>query len=224
MTENGRPGGLADEPTWESARTTVPERPAIESNLPEEQRIPRPRAVPIALGLVIVGMLCLAAMIVLSVLGFDGIRDAVVDALPEDIADDYDGSDIERAANIMLIVLYAAGAVLACGQLLSVRTVLVRRSVIARTVFVIFTVLAIPVALLILIVGSGGPYDAPLIGGFLAASLVAAVLLCMPRVTRWSRQTEERRKIPLVRQAPDSTDASAPGSSSRSSARRSRTP
>ncbi len=224
MTEIGRSDSLSDEPTWESARATVPERPTIESNLPEEQRIPRPRVVLIALGLVIVGTLCLAAMIVLSVLGFDGIRDAVIDALPEDIADDYDGSDIERAANIMLIVLYSAGAVLACGQLLSVRTVLVRRSVIARTVFVIFTVLAIPVALLMLIVGSGGPYDAPLIGGFLAASLVAAVLLCLPRVTRWSRQTEERRKIPLVQQAPDSTDASAPGSSSRSSARRSRTP
>lgn len=198
----GAPNSV-EEPTWETARTTVPERPELVSNLPEEHRIPRPRRLRFACCLVLAGALCLAVVIALAAADLEALRDALISALPDDVADDYDEPDLERAADALLLVLAGAAVALMAGQLLGLRALLARRSAIARIVFVALSVLAVPVALLVLVVAAGDGHEqrppaVVLVGAFLLASFAATVLVCQSPITRWLRQSEERRRIPLL--------------------------
>ena len=188
----------AEVPSWEVAREGAPARPAFETNLPETMFTPRPKRVIVAFVLVALAALTIIVMTGLGALQFDALRDAMIEALPDDITSDYDEADIERAAVVILAAIGALSLIISIGQLLTARALAFRRSVTARVVHIVMLVLSVPAALLALIVREAGMLDMLLTGTALGIFVIAAIMVCTPIVSVWLRQSDEHRTIPLV--------------------------
>lgn len=184
--------------SWDAERAGAPKRPEFASGLPEEELIDRPRRVVVAVALALVAAAVLLFGVVTAAMGFAELRDGLVEALPDDLREDYEAEDQELAASVMLIVTGALAVLLALLQLLAVRALAGRRSGAARIAFTVFVVLSVPVTLLAFILREGGALEAALTGVALVALVLAVLLVCTPRVSQWLRQSEPHRTIPIA--------------------------
>jgi len=136
-----------------------------------------------------------------AALQIDQIREALIDAMPADVIEDYADDDTALAANVML---GAAGGLLllaSLAQCLSIVTLTLQRRAAARVLFVVFAILGAPISMLSAIVREAGTVDLALIAALALCVLAAVGLVCTPAVTRWVRQREPRRTIPLAQVA-----------------------
>ena len=185
--------------SWEAERLTTPSRPALASSLPEEQLIERPRRIAVAVALVCLALVAVGAFTAFAFMRLDEVRAGILEALPSDLADDYAEADLERAATVLLATIAAVLVIVLLAQLFAVRALLVRRSRPARATYIVLTVISLAVIALAVIVRDGDSVDLALGVSAALAVLVTAALITTPRVTRWLRQSEERRTIPLAR-------------------------
>lgn len=211
MAEHARERDAVGPLSWDEERERAPERPAFVSSLPEERFMPRPRRVLVACIMALIAAVGVLGATALAALQFAEIRDALVEAMPEDVARDYADDDTRLAANVML---GAAGGLLllsTLGQCLAIRSLTFRRSAAARVLFAVIAVLGAPISLLSAIVREAGSLDLVFVAATTVCVLVAAGLVCTPAVTRWVRQREPRRTIPLAEAAGPSASVQAPG-------------
>lgn len=201
MAEHGREQDPVALPSWDEERVRAPERPAFVSNLPEERFLPRPRRVIVACILVLIATVGVLGATAFAALQIDQIREALIDAMPADVIEDYADDDTALAANVML---GAAGGLLllaSLAQCLSIVTLTLQRRAAARVLFVVFAILGAPISMLSAIVREAGTVDLALIAALALCVLAAVGLVCTPAVTRWVRQREPRRTIPLAQVA-----------------------
>lgn len=185
--------------SWEAERLTAPSRPALASSVPEEELIERPRRIAVAVTLVCLALVAVGAFIALALMRLDEVRAGILEALPSDLADDYEEADLERAATVLLAAIAVVLVVVLLSQLFAIRALSVRRSRPARATYIVLTVISFAVIALAVIVRDGDTGDLALGTSAALAVILAAALITTPRVTRWLRQSEERRTIPLTR-------------------------
>lgn len=185
-------------PSWEEGRVSAPERPALVSNLPEERVLPRPRRVLVACVLVLAAAAGLLGATGFAALQFGEIRDALITTMPADVIEDYADDDTKLAANVMLGATAGLLLVSTLGQCVAIGSLVRRRSAAARVLFTVVAVLGAPLALLSAIVREAGSLDLLVVAVTATSVLVAAGIVCTPAVTRWVRQREPRRTIPLA--------------------------
>lgn len=209
------------EPTqisWESERSSKPERPSIAKNLNPEALIERPRRVLVALALFAVAALGAVAIVVRGLLVIEDMRAKIVDALPTDITDDYTTDGVERAATVLLFIAAALIVVLLAAQALTLSTFIRRRSGAARVTFTILGVASIAAIGVWLVIRESTTRSLWIGAAACLFIVLAAALVCTPRVTRWLRQGEERRRIVLADAAahPEAEAEPAPEAKSKS--------
>lgn len=184
--------------SWETEREGIPERPGFASSLPEEQRIARPRRFIVALALACLAALLVAVAVIVGALQFETLGSALIDALPDDISAEYSTADIERAVSVLLATLAGLSLLCALLQVLTVRTLVARRRLGARVTYVIIVVLTLAVLAVGVLVRETDAFDVALVGGAALCMVVAAVLAFTPSASRWLRQPEERRSLPIA--------------------------
>lgn len=197
-------GDSTDSPprlSWDSERDGAPARPKFTTSLPEKMFVARPRRVMVAWVLVLAGTIGTLYGIASAAFHVEALRDAMLAALPEDLTEEYDASDIQRGADVILAAIGALSLIFVLGQMLSISTLTFRRSTAARVVFILLTVLSVPVTLLAFIVREGSTADIALSATIVFGMFTTAVIICTTLVSTWLRQSEERRTIPLL--APD---------------------
>ena len=199
-----------DPPSWDVERERAPQRPAFSSSLPEEIYWERPRRVIVAFVLGILVVLGAIASSIVLAMHFEEIRDALVASLPEDVVVDYEEEDVQRVASIIVWAAEGLGILLALFQLLALRGLTFRRSGGARAGFVVLFVLALPVTFVSLVLREAGTEQLLISGAATLCGFVAVVLVCTSAVTRWLRQNERRRTIPLARPEEAAPVATAP--------------
>lgn len=184
--------------SWETERAGIPERPGFASSLPEEQRIARPRRLAVALVLVCLAALLVAVAVLVGALQLETLGNALIEALPDDISEEYSAADIERAVTVLLAAIAGLSLLCALLQVLSMRTLVVRRRPGARVTFLILVVLTLAVLAVGVLVREADALDLALAGGAALCMLGAAVLAFTPSASRWLRQPEERRSLPIA--------------------------
>ena len=189
-------------PSWDAERTQAPQRPRFSSSLPAEDLIPRPRRMLVALVLAIVAALAWLTIVALGALDLDSLRLSLVDALPEDLRTEYEEATQQSAASIMLGVVAGLGTVVVVAQLLAMRAIVVGHTSLARIVYAVATVIQIPVTLVALLLAGDATTSIVLGGVAVTCAIVALVLLLTPRASRWLRQGEAPRSIPIAAAAP----------------------
>lgn len=189
-------------PSWDAERTGAPKRPAFASGLPPEQLIPRPRRLLVAFALTLVVLIAWAAIAAFGALDLDTLRTSLVDSLPDDLRAEYEADQQERAATIMLAVVGGLGIVAAIAQVLAMRAIAFGRSALTRVGLAVCTAAQVPVTLLAWLLRGESPTSAAETAVVLACSLVALLLVVTPRASRWLRQGEAPRSIPIAPAAP----------------------
>lgn len=187
-------GGI---PSWDSTGQTAPERPEIAKNLPEDNLISRPRTVLTAHIFIIIAVLSIGAFLIIALNHLDEIRLTLVTALPDDVFEEYDQTDIDKSTNIMLAILGAFMVLLLLIQLLSSRAVAIRRKAGGRVILIIGAALYLLTSVLALAVRDGNNLDLFLVVNGAALILMALLLFHTPRAGHWLKQNETPRYIPL---------------------------
>lgn len=189
-------------PSWDAASTGAPHRPALGVNLSEEVHVARPTRIVVGFVLVALAVIGFLAITTSAALRFDGIREATIAALPDDLTHDYTNGELVRAVQVMLAAIGGLGLVLALMQLLSASALMVNRSATGRGVLIVATVLYFPVAFVSIVVMQGNAIETGVSGAIGVCLLAAVVLVCTPRASLWLRQSEKRKPIPLVAPEP----------------------
>lgn len=184
--------------SWDAEKIDAPVRPSYVSSLVDEPFIGRPRRVTVALLLVVGALVAFVAVTVGAAFRFDEIQVGMVQALPDDLTVEYTETDTQKAVYVLVGAAGGLGLLLTLMQLLSVRKVATRRSAGARMLFVLTVLLFLPVGAVSYAVRNGGVADLVVSTISVALLLAALVLVCTTKVTRWLRQSEPRRSIPLV--------------------------
>jgi len=184
-------------PSWDEQRANAPDRPEMSTYLPEEELIARPRRVIVAYVFVILAALGLAVFIATAFDHFEQMREALIAQLPEDLVEDYEESDIEAAANLMIIVVGGACALFMLAQVLATNAVARRRKLGGRVVLLVTAVLYLANSVIALSIRDGDATDSALIIAIAALIFLTLILIFSRRVTRWLKQNETRRYIPL---------------------------
>lgn len=187
----------AEQPiSWQVGRSTVPTRPAFSSSLAPEERIERPKRLRWAVAAYGVGALATLAFTGFGALILDDVRSAITTALPDDLSTEYSAESIERAATALIAAVGAILVLLLIFQGLSLRAFLSRRSTTGRTVYCVTAICMMPVLVLGVMLAA---YETSVASAAVTAiALTASVTLALSsRVTRWLKQSEERRTIPI---------------------------
>lgn len=190
-------------PSWDERDELAPERPQFSSNLPETNLIARPRRAVVAFAFTLIAALCFLTFIFMAASHVDAMRATLIDALPQDLRDDYDAGDIDTAANIMIGVVAAITSLLALIQVAAAHAVARRRRAGGRVAFVIAGILHLAGSVIALGIRDGDTTDFALVVTAAALICVAFLLLISRRVTRWLKQNETPRYVPLVRDQPE---------------------
>lgn len=187
-----------DDLSWDAVKDQAPERPTFVSSLAEEPLLERPRILHIAAGLVGAAALAFLAITVLAILGLDDLRSTLLSAVPEDLSDEYSDDDIEASVTVLLAAFGVLGALLTLSQVLSVRSLVRRQHSGARVFYLVVTVLYVPVAFMGGLLLDADVLDLCLLGLSVLCLVAAGILMCVPAVTAWLRQRDQRRSIPLT--------------------------
>ncbi len=194
MTKHSEPAPIS----WEAERRNLPERPAVSSNLNAETLIARPRRTVVAAILFVVAALAVLASIVNGVLMLETLRTNIVTALPDDITTEYSEESVQQAATVLLAIAAALLAVVLIVQAMSLNTCIRARSRAARVTFSVASIAMILAIGIGLVLREPSTWDVALSATASCLVLLATVLICTPPVTRWLRQSEERRTIVLA--------------------------
>lgn len=199
MNDAGPPPQLS----WDAHREDAPERPRFERSFVPEEAISRPRSVLLAFVFVLIAVLSFAAVTAIAAVQYDGIRGGLAALLAEELQDEYEPEDMQRAVNVLLGSVWVGGLLLSLVQVLSAQSVLLRRSSTARVVLIASIAVFLPVAVVALSLRDGTTLDLVLsaAGGVLLCA--AAVLLLLPRVSKWLRQRETPEARPLITRGVD---------------------
>lgn len=190
-------------PSWDERDELAPDRPEFASNLPPANLIARPRRTVVALVFTLVSALCFFVFMFTASGHLDEMRATLIDALPQDLREDYDAADIDTAANVMIGVVAAATCLLVLIQVAAVNAVVRRRRSGGRVIFLIAGILYLAGSVIALGIRDGGTTDFVLIVTTAALICVTFLLLFSTRVTRWLKQNETPRYVPLVRNQPE---------------------
>lgn len=184
--------------SWETERRNLPERPAVLSNLNAETLIARPRRTVVAAALIVAAALGALTSIVGGWMTLDALRAYLVTALPDDITTEYSEESVEQAASVLLALAAASLIVALVVQAMSLSTCIRARSRAARVTFSVASIAVILALGVGLVLREPSAWDFALSATACCLVLLATVLICTPRVTRWLRQSEERRTIVLA--------------------------
>src|SRR5690606_3962554 len=130
------------------ASESAPSRPQYTRNVGDVPSVERPRRLIVAFVLSLVMLACAATLGVLAVLNFTAIQDHLIAALPEDATADLTASDVERAAQILLVVVFLLGGACAIFFMLCAQHILMHRGRGARVLLVVFGLLYLLLAVL----------------------------------------------------------------------------
>ena len=187
------------QPSWDAERAKAPKRPEFASSLRDEELIDRPRLAIVALVFAVLATAVCAAMAIAALADLDGIRESLVAALPDDLRETYEQEDQEAAASVMLGSVGVLGGLLIVVQLAAMWNVVIKRSRGARTGHTVFAALLLPVTLLAAALASA---ELLLAAAAVGCLVIAVVLSWTPRVSRWLRQGDPRRTIPIADRHP----------------------
>lgn len=184
--------------SWDQQMQKAPERPHFVTNLVDSELIERPKRVIIAFVFVVIALIILVVSNVLAINNFEGFRDSLIGALPEEITDEYGEEDQILAVNVLLGTVAGLLLLMALVLAMTSATVMIHRSKAARIMFVVFGVVYLPVAFVAMVIREGGNQDMLLSALTVVFLFLAAVLFFTPRSSRWLTQKDDTRPIPIA--------------------------
>lgn len=184
--------------SWDVQSETAPDRPKLESSLPESTPLTRPKRTIAVLVLAILVLMVWIALALLTWLRFEEVQAALIAALPDDLSSDYSDKDIQSATLVLLIGAGALGVALSLILVASARTLMKNRSGAARVVLTVSAVLSVGATILAALISNAKTTELVLHIAHIGLIISTGVIAFTPAVSRWLKQQLRRESVPLT--------------------------
>lgn len=184
--------------SWDVQSETAPNRPKLESSLPESTPLARPKRTIAVLVLALLVFVVWIALALLTWLHFEEVQVALVVALPDDLSSGYPDEDIHAATLALLIGAGALGVTLSLILVASARTLVRHRSGVARVVLTVSAVLSVGATILAALISDAKTAAIVLHVAHIGLIIATVVIAFTPAVSRWLKQQLRRESVPLT--------------------------